>query len=460
MPYRMNSHFLFSRRSRILEPSRPYSIHTLGSMSSAAAAADAPEEFGALAEYAVDDFMSEAASDVEVFATTEGHGDVSAEEIRFLARDPQAHDRVMSRVARLPRRALRRLVRAAGFDEPVWQTRIRRATAASLAEEVGEWYRSGAAPKRIVEAALAAHAAQELALKALWAAVLESEDLLPHVLGALDVHRLAVPLTCRLWRTIWARLPVTLLRVVGPRPACRTWRDEWPGAFQELHIHRRGHAASRAAYVGTGPYSIDAWLLPTFQQLLVQLAQGGWERDDAVLIVAVFIVMRMPLAWALRDVIGPLRCAATAYAVSEVLSRRARTLWTSDATAVAPAFKLLSELVRVNPTWAGLTAPGVAAGLSFVVRDVIETTYGGKYGVRVSYEEGDMVCFESACAGTDGVLRTLVPAAGSCLLPPLARVTLVGVKTKWRIHLLVSMASDAGTRPVTLKRCFVVHVAY
>ena len=85
----MNSHFLFSRRSRILEPSRPYSIHTLGSMSSAAAAADAPEEFGALAEYAVDDFMSEAASDVEVFATTEGHGDVSAEEIRFLAR-PQA----------------------------------------------------------------------------------------------------------------------------------------------------------------------------------------------------------------------------------------------------------------------------------------------------------------------------------------------------------------------------------
>ena len=184
-----NSPFPFSRRSRILEPRRaPTAIHTLGSMSSAAAAADAPEEFAALAEYAVDDFMSEAASDVEVFATTEGHGDVSAEEIRFLARDPHAHDRVMSRVARLPRRALRRLLRAAGFDEPVWQTRIRRATAASLAEEVGEWYRSGAAPKRIVEAALAAHAAQDLALKALWAAVLESEDLLSHVLGALDVH--------------------------------------------------------------------------------------------------------------------------------------------------------------------------------------------------------------------------------------------------------------------------------
>ena len=66
-------------------------------MSSVAAAADAatlpsPEEFAALADYAVDDFMSEAASDVEVFAsnvevfaTTEGqHGDVCAEEIRFL----------------------------------------------------------------------------------------------------------------------------------------------------------------------------------------------------------------------------------------------------------------------------------------------------------------------------------------------------------------------------------------
>ena len=127
----------------------------------------------------------------------------------------------------------------------------------------------------------------------------------------------------------------------------------------------------------------------------MQLTQGGWERDDAVLIVAVFMVMRMPLAWALRDVIGPLRCAATAYAVAEVLSRRARTLWTSDATAVAPAFKLLSELARVNPTWAGLAAPGVAAGFSFVVRDVIETNYGGKYGVRVSYEEGDMRLFQN-----------------------------------------------------------------
>jgi hypothetical protein len=31
-----------------------------------------PEEFAALADYAVDDFMSEAASEVEVFSTTEG----------------------------------------------------------------------------------------------------------------------------------------------------------------------------------------------------------------------------------------------------------------------------------------------------------------------------------------------------------------------------------------------------
>ena len=64
-------------------------------MSSAAAAADAPEEFAALADYTIDDFMSEAASDVEIFATTEGYGDVSAEEIRFLARDsPYAKDKI------------------------------------------------------------------------------------------------------------------------------------------------------------------------------------------------------------------------------------------------------------------------------------------------------------------------------------------------------------------------------
>ena len=162
MPYRMRTLLFgfateFSAGDIALQRTQP---STLASISSVAGAADAPEEFAALADYAVDDFMSEAASDVEVFATTEGHSDVCAEEIQFLTRDPQAHDRVV-------------------------------------------------------------------------------------------------------------------LRLVGPRPACRTWRDEWPGAFQELHIHRRGHAASRAAYVGTGPYSIDAWLLPNFHRLLAQLAQSG-----------------------------------------------------------------------------------------------------------------------------------------------------------------------------------------
>ena len=47
---------------RALRRTQP--IHTLASMSSVAAAADAPEEFTALADDAVDDFMSEAASDV------------------------------------------------------------------------------------------------------------------------------------------------------------------------------------------------------------------------------------------------------------------------------------------------------------------------------------------------------------------------------------------------------------
>ena len=193
----------------------------------------------------------------------------------------------------------------------------------------------------------------------------------------------------------------------------------------------------------------------------MQLAQSGWERDDAILVVAVFTVMRIPLARAFKDIISPLRCVATSYAVAEVLARRARTLWSSDATAVAPSYKLLSELVRDYPTWTALTDPRVAVGLSFVVYDVIETSYGGKYGVHVSYEEFDIVCFVSACAGTDGGLRTLVPAAGACLLPPLARVTLVDVKTKWRILLSVpTVGGEVGTRPVTLRRCFVVHVSY
>ena len=95
MPYRMKTLPLLFR-SRILWR-HPIALrknaahpHTLASMSSVAAAADAPEEFTALADDAVDDFMSEAASDVEVFATTEGHRDVCAEEI--LTRDVQAHD--------------------------------------------------------------------------------------------------------------------------------------------------------------------------------------------------------------------------------------------------------------------------------------------------------------------------------------------------------------------------------
>jgi len=113
-----NSPFLFrcapefshlSLHSGDIAPLRTQPCHTLASMSSAAAADDAPEEFAALADYAVVDIMSEAASDVKVFATTEGHSAVSAVEIRFLARDPQAHDRVMRCVARLSRRVLRHL---------------------------------------------------------------------------------------------------------------------------------------------------------------------------------------------------------------------------------------------------------------------------------------------------------------------------------------------------------------
>ena len=179
-------------------------------MSSVAVATDAPEEFAALADDAVDDFMSEAASDVEVFATTEGHRDVCAEEI--LTRDAQAHDRVVSRVARLPRRVLRCLLGAAGFEAPVWQTRIRRATSASLAEEVAQWYRSGSAPMRIVEAALATHAAQVPALKSLWAAVLESEDLLPHVLGPRAIRVFETNLHIRASFTKWEPgMPVALV---------------------------------------------------------------------------------------------------------------------------------------------------------------------------------------------------------------------------------------------------------
>ena len=178
-------------------------------MSSVAAATDAPEEFAALADEVVEDFMSDATSN-EVFSTAEGHGEVSYEIM------PHVQDhRVTSRVALLPRRVLQNLLCDAGFREPVWQTRLRRATTASLAEEVGEWYSSGAEPQRIVQAALAAHAEHQVALQAVWAAVLASEDLLPYILGALNVHIMAVPLTCRLWRSIWATLPVTLLRLVA-----------------------------------------------------------------------------------------------------------------------------------------------------------------------------------------------------------------------------------------------------
>ena len=107
-------------------------------MSSVAAApADTPEEFAALADEVVEDFMSDATSN-EVFSTAEGHGEVSAYEIMFFT-DPHVQDhRVTSRVALLPRRVLQNLLCDAGFREPVWQTRLRRATTASLAEEVGD----------------------------------------------------------------------------------------------------------------------------------------------------------------------------------------------------------------------------------------------------------------------------------------------------------------------------------
>ena len=82
-------------------------------MSSVAAAADTPEEFAALADEAVEDFMSDATSN-EVFSTAEGHGEVSAYEITSFT-EPHVQDhRVTSRVALLPRRVLQNLLCDAG----------------------------------------------------------------------------------------------------------------------------------------------------------------------------------------------------------------------------------------------------------------------------------------------------------------------------------------------------------
>ena len=88
-------------------------------------------------------------------------------------------------------------------------------------------------------------------------------------------------------------------------------------------------------------------LLPNFNRLLVQLTQSGWECEDAILVVAVITVMRMPLAWALRDVIGPRWSgarAATAYrprrrCTLSSLRTRSRTIHTTRR--ISPAFKLL-----------------------------------------------------------------------------------------------------------------------
>ena len=60
-------------------------------MSSVAAAADTPEEFAALADEVVEDFMSDATSN-EVFSTAEGHAEVSAYEILlFMEPHVQGH---------------------------------------------------------------------------------------------------------------------------------------------------------------------------------------------------------------------------------------------------------------------------------------------------------------------------------------------------------------------------------
>ena len=79
-------------------------------------------------------------------------------------------------------------------------------------------------------------------------------------------------------------------------------------------------------------------------RLPVQLTQSGWEREDAIIVVAVFTVMRMPLAWALRDVIGPRWSGARAATVSSAAPlsperTRSRTIHTTRR--ISPAFKRL-----------------------------------------------------------------------------------------------------------------------
>ena len=243
------------------------------------------------------------------------------------------------------------------------------------------------------------------------------------------------------------RLVFGIERAVGPKPAERTWRDEWVDAWMERK-QLAGENAKRANYEPGGISSIDKFIGQDTKQIEWKV-NAGWPREQAEAYTEISMSIKVSLAAAVRERSD--RYAASTHEVCEALEGAARRQ-----TEVAPL--MYGNLVGLfgyaseDPAWEALRQPGAMPGLGLVTNGIVKgmapsantfpddkgycicENIGGKQTFVL--QDSDIVCIRSAPKDAAGYHSLVQVGTTAYSMPPLSTVTLEKVQEpgEWEVR--------------------------
>eukprot|EP00747_Dinoflagellata_sp_TGD_P181337 gnl/TRDRNA2_/TRDRNA2_35142_c0_seq1.p1 gnl/TRDRNA2_/TRDRNA2_35142_c0~~gnl/TRDRNA2_/TRDRNA2_35142_c0_seq1.p1 ORF type:complete len:342 (-),score=66.50 gnl/TRDRNA2_/TRDRNA2_35142_c0_seq1:165-1190(-) len=233
-----------------------------------------------------------------------------------------------------------------------------------------------------------------------------------------------------------------------PKPADRTWRDEWVALrMEELRLQGQEYLAQQKHFEPGAPAHIDQMLKHLTGYVQWQVS-AGWDRQGAEAYTLLASCGRAALSRALREHSDVY--AASQNLVVDILSERAKQL----KEPAPPAYRNLSGkfgLATEDVGWQKMVDNDLQVGMSFTSSAIVAGYRGQSYfpddkgfhvgvnrGGRVVYEcqDSDVVCFRSRAKDADGFHSLIQAAAGTYDLPPLALVTLESVKEAgaWEVY--------------------------
>ena len=249
----------------------------------------------------------------------------------------------------------------------------------------------------------------------------------------------------------WRALQVRVRRIadcVGPKPAGRTWKDEWVAMWLERD-KMNDDSDPASLYEAGGDCSVEVVLRDLAADIEATVALG-WPRQHAEAYLLIGGCVGAPLAAAVAE--RSPRYAAATHAVCAALAA-AGARQAEPAPLCYTNLTGLFGLATSDPAWKALLRDDAAPGTSFVTNgctspwddarnfpedggDFHDLVDYGERGLKHRPIDSEVVAFRSAPADGD-LLRSLIQETDTeYALPPLATVTLEQVQEagEWRAH--------------------------